>query len=208
MSDLKTTAVDFGTLGDATTSAVWENARNAAATVTIGGTFASATVVVEGSDTFFGPYVTLAADGQLASFTANGVAQIPLLPRFWRVRSSGGAGTSVTAVATLYLAPLVGVTEALPSTLHDHRSSAEVCRARGWRVGQRLVGDEGRGPTPPGTAEVSASGLCDGVGDPDPRGAYVQLRIETATMEQRLRISRGAVEVLIAELQGVLANAR
>lgn len=57
------------------------------------------------------------------------------------------------------------------------------------------------------TAEVSASGPCDGFGDPDRRGAYVQIRIETATSEQRLRISRGAAEVLIAELQGVLANA-
>jgi hypothetical protein len=38
-------------------------------------------------------------------------------------------------------------TDTLPSTMHDHRPAAEVCRERGWRVGQRLVGDEGHGPT-------------------------------------------------------------
>ena len=32
-------------------------------------------------------------------------------------------------------------------TLHDHRSPADVCRARGWVVGTQLVGDEGSGPT-------------------------------------------------------------
>ena len=56
-------------------------------------------------------------------------------------------------------------------------------------------------------AVVSASGPCNAFGDPEPRGVYVQIRIETATSEQRLRISRGAAEVLFAELQGVLAAA-
>jgi hypothetical protein len=56
------------------------------------------------------------------------------------------------------------------------------------------------------TAEVSAAGPCDGFGDRDRRGAYVEIRIETALSEQRLRISLGAAEVLLAELQGVLAN--
>jgi hypothetical protein len=35
----------------------------------------------------------------------------------------------------------------IASTLHDHRSPADVCRARGWSVGTQLVGDEGAGPT-------------------------------------------------------------
>jgi hypothetical protein len=46
-------------------------------------------------------------------------------------------------------------TDTLPSTMHDHRPAAEVCRARGWRVGQRLVGDEGHGPT---VIEITAVG--------------------------------------------------
>lgn len=99
-------ALDFGTLGNATTSTVWENMRGASATVTLGGTFGGATVVIEGSDVVGGPYATLIGEAGAASYTAAGVAQIPILPRFWRVRSSGGTGTAVTALATLYLSPL------------------------------------------------------------------------------------------------------
>lgn len=43
--------------------------------------------------------------------------------------------------------PAQQTTEALPSTLHDHRFPADVCRARGWVIGTQLVGDEGGGPT-------------------------------------------------------------
>lgn len=102
------TSINFGTLGNATTSSVWENARGASATVTLGGTFGGATVVVEGSDAVGGPYTTIAAASGAASFTAAGLAQISIMPRFWRVRSSGGTGSAITAVATLNLSPLVG----------------------------------------------------------------------------------------------------
>lgn len=34
-----------------------------------------------------------------------------------------------------------------PTTLHDRRPPAEICRERGWTVGTRIVGDEGHGPT-------------------------------------------------------------
>lgn len=44
---------------------------------------------------------------------------------------------------------------ALTSTLHDERPAADVCRARGWNVGQRLVGKEGRGKT---VIEITAVG--------------------------------------------------
>ncbi len=62
--------------------------------------------------------------------------------------------------------------------------------------------------TRPSTAEVSAAGPCDGFGDRDPRGAYVEIRIYTSLSEQRVRISRGGAEGLLAELQGVFANAK
>lgn len=45
--------------------------------------------------------------------------------------------------------------------------AAEICRMKGWKVGQRLVGDEGYGPT---TIEITAIGerniLAKTVGTP------------------------------------------
>ena len=58
--------------------------------------------------------------------------------------------------------------------------------------------------TRPGTADISVSGPCDGMGDPDPSGAYIQVRIATRGSEQFHRISLGAAEVLAAELMGLL----
>lgn len=101
--DVDVTSVTFGTLGVEATSSVWENERTAFATVTLGGTFGGATAVIEGADAVGGPYATLIGMGGAASFTAPGLAQIDVLPRFWRVRTIGGAGTAVTAVATLNL---------------------------------------------------------------------------------------------------------
>lgn len=42
-----------------------------------------------------------------------------------------------------------------PSTLGDPRDAATICRAHGWTVGTRLVGDEGYGPT---VIEITAIG--------------------------------------------------
>ena len=41
------------------------------------------------------------------------------------------------------------------TTLNDPREPAEICRANGWTVGTRLVGDEGHGPT---VIEITAIG--------------------------------------------------
>lgn len=38
---------------------------------------------------------------------------------------------------------------------YDPRSPADICRANGWQVGTRLVGDEGHGPT---MIEITAIG--------------------------------------------------
>ncbi len=62
--------------------------------------------------------------------------------------------------------------------------------------------------TRPDTAEISASGPVDGMGDHDPTGSYIRVRIETRDQQAFHRISRGAAEVLIAELQGALRNGR
>lgn len=35
----------------------------------------------------------------------------------------------------------------MKTTLNDFRSSAELCRERGWDIRTRLIGDEGYGPT-------------------------------------------------------------
>ena len=66
------------------------------------------------------------------------------------------------------------------------------------------ITDDCAAPASNPTAGISASGPCDGLGAPDPSGPYVQIRVEGATQEHFLRISRGAAEVLIGELQGVL----
>ncbi len=60
--------------------------------------------------------------------------------------------------------------------------------------------------TRPDTAQISASGPVDGMGDPDPAGSYVRVAIETRESQTFHRISRDAAEGLIAELQGVLAQ--
>lgn len=101
--DVDLTAIDFGTLGPDATSTTWENGGSGFVTVTLGGTFGGATVVVEGSDASGGPFATLTGRGGASSFTAAGVAQIDIPTRFWRVRAVGGSGTAVTAVATVNL---------------------------------------------------------------------------------------------------------
>jgi hypothetical protein len=55
------------------------------------------------------------------------------------------------------------------------------------------------------TAEVGATGPADGMNRLDPAGSYVRIRVATRDFEMFHRISRGAAEVLIAELQGVLS---
>jgi hypothetical protein len=56
--------------------------------------------------------------------------------------------------------------------------------------------------------EIAARGPCDAYGDPDQRGGYVEIRIDTPTSEQRLRITRAAADALLLELEDVLSNAR
>ena len=43
----------------------------------------------------------------------------------------------------------------MKSTLEDHREPSEICKERGWKIGTRLVGDEGYGPT---VIEITAIG--------------------------------------------------
>lgn len=62
--------------------------------------------------------------------------------------------------------------------------------------------------TKPDTAEISAAGPVDGMGDYAPAGSYLRIRIATREVEQFHRISRGAAEVLMAELWGVLTNGK
>lgn len=56
------------------------------------------------------------------------------------------------------------------------------------------------------TAEISASGPVNGMGEPDTSGAYVLVSVSTREGSQKLRISRGAAEVLMAEIAGVLGG--
>ena len=60
--------------------------------------------------------------------------------------------------------------------------------------------------TRPDTAQISASGPVDGMGDADPAGNYVCVCIETRESQAFHRISRDAAEGLITDLQGVLAQ--
>lgn len=47
---------------------------------------------------------------------------------------------------------------AQPTTLHCGQPAADICRARGWGPGTRLVGDEGFGPT---VIKITAVGESD-----------------------------------------------
>lgn len=57
-------------------------------------------------------------------------------------------------------------------------------------------------------AEVTASGPIDGTGANHSEGSYVRITLTRPHERYIAKISRGAAEVLVAELQGVLANGR
>lgn len=60
--------------------------------------------------------------------------------------------------------------------------------------------------TTPGTADISASGPVNGMGESEPAGSYVSVRINTRDSQTIHRIARGAAEGLVADLQGALAG--
>jgi len=56
------------------------------------------------------------------------------------------------------------------------------------------------------SADVGVDGPIDGTGRRHPEGSYVRLHVRPQGVEdgRHFKISRGAAEVLVAELQGVL----
>ena len=53
---------------------------------------------------------------------------------------------------------------------------------------------------------IGCSGRCNGLGELDPAGSYVRIIYKAANERHGIVISEGAAEVLIAELQGALAQ--
>lgn len=58
------------------------------------------------------------------------------------------------------------------------------------------------------TADVTAIDVVDGTGRPDPEGSYVRIHIRPHGLEEgrSFRVSKGATELLMAELHGLLGN--
>jgi hypothetical protein len=55
-------------------------------------------------------------------------------------------------------------------------------------------------------SHVTASGPVDGMGEPHPEGSYIQLSLKYENGNRhQFHISRGAAEVLMAEIAGALA---
>ena len=57
-------------------------------------------------------------------------------------------------------------------------------------------------------AEIGIDGPIDGTGRPDPDGSYFRLYVEPdgPSDGRHFRVSRGAAETLLAELQGLLRD--
>lgn len=68
-----------------------------------------------------------------------------------------------------------------------------------------IVGDPDPGPP---TANISAMGRCNGLGEGLPEGSYVRVAVacEYHGTHEHYRLSVGAAENLLAELQGCLAG--
>lgn len=58
------------------------------------------------------------------------------------------------------------------------------------------------------TADISAECLVDGTGRPDSEGSYVRIHIKPQGLDEgrSFRVSKGAAEVLMAELRGLLGD--
>lgn len=92
-------------LGDADTGLPYENPSMNLRSIQFAGTFASATVVLEGSNDGTN-YVTLLDDSATAiSKTANALVNVQTRARYIRAKSSGGSGAAI--IATLLAARVV-----------------------------------------------------------------------------------------------------
>jgi len=91
----------------------------------------------------------------------------------------------------------------------------------GWKAGiewalsllaaatpSKPVGDGPEASAPPaggGAADIAVSGPVNGMGEPDTSGPYLKLTLSKGERRQDVRISIGAAECLMAELDGLFA---